>query len=339
MKCWRQLLGNKLWVVLKHFSFFSQFKAGRTSTDDDERSGRPVSSSTQEMIERMCQNIREDRRRTIDEVSVLVGISHETSHKILTEDLKMRRVALKFVPWVLSVDQKQQRLDVCLDLKENAANDPSFLSNVITGDETWVYVYDPETKTQSSQWKSPGSPRLKKVRQVRSNIKSMLICFFDQKGIVHKECVPPGQTVIAAFYVDILKRLRENAQRKRPDQWRNNTWLLHHDNAPAHPASLTRRFLTNNNMTVVPHPPYSPNLAPSDFFLFPKLKMKLKGWRFQTEEIQADIQAVLKHATRKWFPRMLQKLATPLGLLSSLRRGLLWRWCRPLIFKVSLSVF
>ena len=92
----------------------------------------------------------------------------------------MRRVASKFVPRLLSVDQKQQRLDVCLDLKENAANDPSFLSNVIMGDKTWVYAYDPETKTQSSQWKSPGSPRPKKARQVSSNIKSMLICFFDQ---------------------------------------------------------------------------------------------------------------------------------------------------------------
>jgi len=97
-----------------------------------------------------------------------------------------------------------------LDLKANAANDPSFHSNVITGDETWVYAYDPETKTQSSQWKSLGSPQPKKARQVRSNIKSMLICFFDQKGTVHKEFVPPGQTVNAAFYVKVLKRLREN---------------------------------------------------------------------------------------------------------------------------------
>ena len=98
----------------------------------------------------------------------------------------MRRVASKFVPRLLSVDQKQQQLDVCLDLKENAANDPSFLSNVITGDETWVYAYDPDTKIQSSQWKSPGSPRSKKARQVGSNIKSMLTCFFDQRGIVNK---------------------------------------------------------------------------------------------------------------------------------------------------------
>ena len=116
----------------------------------------------------------------------------------------------------------------------------------------------------------------------------MFICFFDQKKTVQKEFVPLGQTVNAAFYVEVLKRLRENVLRKRPDQWRNNTWLLHHDNAPAHAALLTRRFLTDNNMTVVPHPPYSPDLPPSDFFLFPKLKMKLKGRRFQTlEEIQS----------------------------------------------------
>ena len=106
------------------------------------------------IIERVRQIIREDRRRsTIDEVSTLVGISHGTCHKILTEDLKMRRVVSKSVPRLLSVDQKQQQLDVHLDLKENAANDPSFLSNVIKGDETWVYAYDPEIKTQSRQCK------------------------------------------------------------------------------------------------------------------------------------------------------------------------------------------
>ena len=214
--------------------------------------------------------------------------------KILTEDLKMRRVASKFVPRILSVDQNQQRLDVCLDLKENAANDPRFLSNVLTGDETWVYTYDPETKTHPSPWKSPESPRQNKARQVRSNIKSMLICFFDQKRIVHKEFVPPGQAVNAAFYVKVLRRLWENVGRKRPDQWQNNTWLLHHDNAPAHAALLTRRFLNDSNMTVLPHPLYSPDLTLSDFFLFPKLKMKLKGRRFQTmEEIQAESQTVL----------------------------------------------
>jgi len=139
---WKTAFGEQAMGRSQTFQWFARFKAGRTSTDDDERSGRPVSSSMPEMIERVRQIIREDRRRNIDDISMLVGISHGTCHKILTEDLKMRRVALKFVPRLLNVDQKQQRLDFCLDLKENAANDPSSLSNVITGDETWVYAYD-----------------------------------------------------------------------------------------------------------------------------------------------------------------------------------------------------
>ena len=122
----------------------------------------------------------------------------------------------------------------------------------------------------------------------------MFICFFYHKGTVHNEFVPPGQTVNAAFYIEVLKSLRENMRRKRRDQWRNNTWLLHHDNAPAHAALLTRRFLTDNNMIVVSYPFYTSDLAPSVFFLFPRLKMKLKGRRFQTlEEIQAESQALL----------------------------------------------
>jgi len=123
-ECYKMLktaFGEQAMGRSQTFQWFSWFKAGRTPIDDDERSGRSVSSSTPEMIERVRQIVREDRCITIDEVSMLVGISHGTCHKILTEDLKMRRVASKFVPGFLSVDLKQQRLDVCLDLKKNAA--------------------------------------------------------------------------------------------------------------------------------------------------------------------------------------------------------------------------
>ena len=167
----------------------------------------------------------------------------------------------------------------------------------------------------------------------------MLICFFDQKGIVHKERVPPGQTVNAAFYVEVLKRLRENVRWKRLDQWRNNTWLLHHNKAPAHAALMTRRFLIDNNMTVVPHPPYSPDLVPRDIFYFQKWKWSWRGEDFRRCRKFKQSHRRPEHATRKWLPRMLQKLAAPWGSLSSLRGGLLWRWCRPLMPKVSFSVF
>jgi len=124
---------------------------------------------------------------------------------------------------------------------------------------------------------------------VRSNIKSMLICIFDQKGDVHKEFVILVRQLMLHSTSKVLKHLRENVRRKQTDQWRNNTRLLHLDDTPARAALLTRRFLTHNNMTAVPHPPCSPDLAPSDFFLFPKLKMKLEGRRIQAlEEIQAE---------------------------------------------------
>jgi hypothetical protein len=102
--------------------------------------------------------------------------------------------------------------------------------------KSWCYTYDPETKQASSQWKNSNSPRPKKARQVRSNVKTMLICFFDVNGIVHKEFVPPGQTVNQYFYLDVLKRLCDSVRRKRPEMWRSADWLLHHDNAPAHMA-------------------------------------------------------------------------------------------------------
>jgi len=66
-----------------------------------------------------------------------------------------------------------------LELRDHATSDSSFLGNVIMGDETWVYGYDPETRVQGSQWKSPSSPCAKKARQSRSNIKVMMIVFFD----------------------------------------------------------------------------------------------------------------------------------------------------------------
>jgi hypothetical protein len=83
-------------------------------------------------------------------------------------------------------------------------------------------------------------------------------------------------------------------RRKRPELWRNHNWLLHHDNTPAHTSLKTTEFLTNSDMVIVPHPPYSLDLAPCDFTLFPKLKMKLKRGRFETVfDIQRESQAVL----------------------------------------------
>ncbi|PNF23785.1 hypothetical protein B7P43_G16799 [Cryptotermes secundus] len=248
------------------YEWFSRFKSGNMSTEDMPRPGRPSTGRNDENIAKIKRAIDEDRRKTIDQLSEETNISWSTVQRILTEGLHMRRVSAKFVPRLLGDDQRENRVNVCRDLKSEVQNDPEFLKRIVTGDESWCYGYDPESKQSSSQWKTPTSPRPKKARQVRSNVKTMLICFFDVNGIVHKEFVPPGQTVNQHFYLDVLRRLRESVRRKRSEMWRNGKWLLHHDNAPAHTALTVRQFLTSNNMVIVPHPLYSPDLAPSDFF-------------------------------------------------------------------------
>ena len=106
----------------------------------------------------------------------------------------------------------------------------------------------------------------------RSNVKVMVIVSFYWKGIVYYEFVPCGETVNKEFYLNALKHLREAVGRKRPEAWTNNTWMLHHNNAPAHASLLICEFLTKHETTVVPQPPYSPDMAPADFFFFPRLK-------------------------------------------------------------------
>jgi histone-lysine N-methyltransferase SETMAR len=75
--------------------------------------------------------------------------------------------------------------------------------------------------------------------------------------MVHKE-----------YYLKLMKTLREAARRKKPDLWRGKKWLLHHDDAPVHFCLLIYDFLTKHETTLVPKPPYPPDLAPADFFLF-----------------------------------------------------------------------
>ena len=189
-------------------------------------------------------------------------------------------VTPKFVTRLLTAEQKDDRVSNCTDLRDRAQNDPKFVSSVITGDECWVYGYDPETKEMSSQWSTSSSPRPKKARQVRSNIKSMLIAFFDTDRLVHHEFVPTGQTVNKEFNKTSLQRFRDAVHRHRPEKWRSGNWILHHDNVHAHWAVTTNEFLAKHNIPSLPQPTYSPDLASCDFFLFPQQRKTMKRRRF-----------------------------------------------------------
>ncbi|UYV66959.1 hypothetical protein LAZ67_4003454 [Cordylochernes scorpioides] len=251
--------------------------AGRTSVEDDLHTGRPLSIRNPENALDIKSSIKENPIITIRELSYDLDISFGTCQTIIKNDLPLKRSPAKFVPHLLRNGQKEHRKETCKNMVEMFNSDPHWLKIVITRDETWVYGYDPETKRQSSQWLEPGEPRFKKARMIKSKLKCLPITFFDVKGLVHYEFVPESQTTNQHHYLDVLRRLREAVRQKRLEKWHQKNWLWHHENARPHTAVTVQLYLAKHGIALLPQPPYSPDLAPNDFFIYPKIK-KSRKW-------------------------------------------------------------
>jgi len=206
-----QVYGDNAMKKTAVYKWAKRFFEGRKSVTDEERSGRPATSRNEESIAKICQIMRENRRLIVRSIAEQVNIDRETVRKILTEDLDMRKVCAQMVPKELTEEQKQKRVTICQDLLERQDDN---LGHVFTGDETWVYQYDTETKRQSAQWKTVNSPRPKNFRWSKSRVKTMLLTFYDIRGIVHYEFVPTGQIVNQVYYLEVLERLHEKVRRK-----------------------------------------------------------------------------------------------------------------------------
>ena len=173
---------------------------------------------------------------------------------------------------------------------------PAVLDALVTCDESRIYCYDPETQRQSFQWKHAGSPGPKKARQSKSTHKLLMIPFFDSTGTIYMHWVPTGQTVNKEYYVEVLREFRKRFRRKRPALFKSAQWHFHQDNSPAHNSILVTDYLTKMGIKTVPHPLYSPDLAPCDFWLFPKLR----GCRYETiEEMKEAVTKIIDTLTQE----------------------------------------
>ena len=147
-----------------------------------------------------------------------------------------------------------------------------------------------------------GSPRPKKAKQSKSNHKLLMIPFFDSTGTIYMHRVPTGQTVNKEYYAEVLREFRRRFRRNRPALFKSDQWHFHQDNAPVHNSILVTDYLTKMGIKTVPRPPYSPDLAPCDFCLFPKLKEKLRGCHYETiEETKEAVTKVSDTLTQEDF--------------------------------------
>ena len=137
-------------------------------------------------------------------------------------------------------------------------------------------------------------------------MKALLTVFLDSNGVVHHEFLPQGHMVNKEHYLEVKRRLHEAIHQQRTELWKNQSWILYHDNALALATMLVREFLAKNKTVIMPQPPYSPHLAPADFFLYAKLKTPMKGVRFDmSEEIEEESKqaplAIPNSAFHKYF--------------------------------------
>ncbi len=273
-----QAYGQSALKKTQIFYWHKSFQSGRQDVVDRTRAARQRTGRSAENVQKVKELVEADRRLSVTALSGLTGIPATSVFQILTKDLSLKRRSAKFIPHLLTDAQQAHRLHISQRLLQKISADPDFLSTVITMDKTWTYQYDPELKSQSSEWLSPSDPRPVKCIRERTVGKVLLITFFDMAGMIHYEFF--HRTVNAELFVLVLQNLRESILHRRGMQYLK-VCSLHMDNASPHTALDTRKFLIQCGMKVIEHPPYSPDLAPSDFWLYPRLKKPLRGKRYE----------------------------------------------------------
>jgi histone-lysine N-methyltransferase SETMAR len=183
----------------------------------------------------------------------------------------------------------------------------NFLPRLITVDETWVYWENSAHSHKS--WRRRKDAPATEVRPNLTTKKHLLTVFWDCKGVILMDVLPSGVTMTAIYYCDLLDKLKNAIEENRRRRTTDGAFYLLQDNARPHTAILTSQKLQQLGLHVLPHPPYSPDLAPSDYYLFSPLKSTLRDQNFNSAvAVQQKIQEWLDTKEPAFFANGINKL-------------------------------
>lgn len=292
-------------------NWYRLFRFGRTSLEDESREGRPSTAVIPENIDAVRSMIEQDRHCTYREIQSCLGISLTSIQTILHDHLSVRKLSCRWIPHILTAAEKETRVMWCKEmLRRFKGGQSNAVFDIVTGDETWIYCYEPEKKESSKEWVFPGEANPTKLKRGRSVGKQMVASFFSRIGHIATVALPFDTTLNAEWYTtvclpEVIRKVRENRSRSRI--------ILHHDNASSHIAGRTTKYLEGEGVELLNPPTYSPDLAPCDFFLFPRIKDKMRGLRFSSAEAAVEAYEKLVSEVsredwswcfREWFRRM-----------------------------------
>ena len=263
------------------FLVVKAFKAGKFSVEDDTRPGMPKTSLTKANIATVKIVVEQDARLSVKDIASKTGISEGSVQKILKKRLDLRMVCARWAPHLLTEEQKTQRLKCARELlKTYKGCNSRVISNLLTGDETWMHMFELQRRADNKQWKRKDQKRPSIAKRTVSSKKMLYAIFLNSSGPVVQVPCPFGHTVTGRFYKNsVLKKVKEFYNKKRTSKGWSGVHLLH-GNTSSHKCEVLKSFLASEKVKVLNHPPYSPDLSPCDFFLFPRLKKMLSGNKY-----------------------------------------------------------
>ena len=196
------------------FRWVKAFKPGKFSVDT--RPGRPKTSVTKANIAAVKIVVEQDAQLSVKDIPSCTGISEGSVQTILKKRLDLRKVFARWVPHLLIEEQKTQRLKCDRELlKTYKGCNSRAISNLLTGDEIWVHMFEPQRRADNKQWKQKDQKCPCIAKRTISLEKMLYAIFFNSSGPVIQVPYPSGHTVTGQFYKNsVLKKVKEFYSKK-----------------------------------------------------------------------------------------------------------------------------